>query len=125
MPNPYFTGEVEARWVHDYRGRADREMILLSDFSFTDSKGFTWVAEKGTSIDGSSIPKVLWWLVGNPLIGDHRRASVVHDAACQKQEKTSKEVAWMFYEAMLEDGFSWFWAKAYWLAVRYFGPQWS
>jgi hypothetical protein len=123
--NPFFTGEVEVRWLHDWAGKSDREMLLLSDFSFTDSTGYVWTAPAGTIVDGSSIPKCLWWLVGNPLIGDHRRASVVHDAACQKREKTSKAVAWMFYEAMRTDGFNWFWAKAYWLAVRYRGPQWS
>jgi hypothetical protein len=59
------------------------------------------------------------------MIGNHRRASVVHDAACIKKMRSSKLAAEMFYDAMVADGFNKVKAFLYWAAVRYFGPQWN
>jgi N-acetylmuramidase/Protein of unknown function (DUF1353) len=120
---PRYQGQVRTEWlVHD---KADREMKLLEDFSFTDSEGYTWKANKGDKIDGASIPQFLWSFVGSPFVGDYRRASVVHDVACQRKEKTSRDAHRMFYEAMLADGFPEASAMDFYTAVRLFGPQWE
>ena len=101
-------------------------MRILREFSFVDSAGYRWTARPGEVVDGASIPEVLWSkVVGTPFIGDYRRASVVHDVACNRHEKTSREVHRMFYEAMLEDGTSKERALLFYTAVRLFGPQWD
>jgi hypothetical protein len=64
-------------------------------------------------------------VVGTPFIGDYRRASVVHDVACERHEKTSRDAHRMFYEAMLTDGTSKPRALLFYTAVRLFGPQWD
>ena len=51
-------------------------MILLEDVSFT-SKGKIWTAPAGSVIDGASIPRFFWRVIGSPFIGYYRRASVV------------------------------------------------
>ncbi len=119
-----FIGDVEARWLVE--DGADRKMILLAPFAFKDGGGFTWQAEPGDEIDGASIPEVIWSkLVGTPFIGDYRRASVVHDVACEKHIKSSKEAHRMFYDAMLKDGTNPTRALLFYMAVRVFGPKWK
>lgn len=118
-----YQGEVRTEWL--VQEKADRDMKLLEDFSFTDSEGYTWKASKGDTINGASIPQFLWSLVGSPFTGDYRRASVIHDVACHKKEKPSRNVHRMFYEAMLADGFPEASAQQFYAAVRLFGPQWE
>jgi hypothetical protein len=121
---PHFEGEVETRWL--IHGGADREMELLREFVFVDSTGYRWVAHPGEKVDGASIPQQVWTsVVGTPFIGDCRRATVVHDVACDRHEKTSREAHRMFYEAMLADGTVKERALMFYAAVRLFGPQWD
>lgn len=120
----HFEGNVDARWLID--PGADRSMQLLADFSFVDSSGFKWEAKAGDIVDGASIPEAVWSeVVGTPFIGDYRRASVVHDVACDQHIKTSKDAHRMFYEAMLADGTAPARALLFYTAVRLFGPQWE
>jgi hypothetical protein len=119
----HFEGDVEARWLVEEG--PDRRMVLVSAFTFVDSTGYRWEAKAGEIIDGASIPKELWnQVVGTPFTGDYRRAAVVHDVACARREKTSKEVHRMFYEAMICDGTDKTRALLFYTAVRLFGPQW-
>ena len=121
---PHFEGDVDTRWL--VHGGADREMELLSEFAFIDSQGYRWAAHRGERVDGASIPDQVWsTVVGTPFIGDYRRASVVHDVACERHEKTSREAHRMFYEAMLADGTEKARALLFYTAVRLFGPQWD
>jgi hypothetical protein len=121
---PHFEGDVETRWL--VHGGADREMELLREFAFVDSKGYRWVAHSGEKVDGASIPEQVWSTVaGTPFIGEYRRASVVHDVACDRHEKTSREAHRMFYEAMRTDGTEKARALLFYTAVRLFGPQWD
>ncbi len=119
-----FEGEVQTRWL--VHSGEDRKMELLAPFAFIDSADVRWKAETGDTIDGASIPAAIWSkLIGTPFIGDYRRASVVHDVACTKKLRTSKEAHRMFYEAMLADGTDKSRAKMFYLAVRLFGPRWG
>ncbi len=120
----HFEGNVDARWLID--PGTDRTMQLLADFAFLDSTNFKWEAKAGDKIDGASIPEAIWSeIVGTPFIGDYRRASIVHDVACEKHIKTSRDAQRMFYEAMLVDGTSPARALMFYTAVRLFGPHWE
>lgn len=124
MTVPRFEGDVDARWLRQ-PDADDRDMTLLTDFAFIDSRGVEWRAPAGACIDGASIPEPLWsQLIGTPYIGDYRRASVVHDVACQERTRPHEEVHYMFYEAMLCDGVSPERALLMYTAVRTFGPKW-
>ena len=76
-------------------------------------------------INGASIPKTLWSVVGPPFVGDYRRASVVHDVACEERSAPHEEVHRMFYHAMRADGVSWRKANIMYQAVKRFRPTWS
>src|SRR5262249_10840000 len=96
-----FQGEVIAKWSRDPPLEA-RNMSLMADFSYIEPTRppTVWPAAKGRCIDGASIPEFLWSLVGSPFTGIYRRASVVHDIACQDKPLTSDRAHYMFYLAM-------------------------
>ena len=111
------TGDEKPKTVWEFHKehewRADRQMTLLKDFSFIDSKGEEWTAPKNYKIDGASIPRFLWPVpgFGTPFVNDFRRSSVIHDYYCDKNytqvnKKTHEEVDQVFYEMMLADGLS-------------------
>lgn len=119
----HFEGEVQAEWLR-HEGD-DRRMRLLAPFAFVDDGGTRWVAPAGDEIDGASIPRFLWTLAGGPFVGDYRRASVLHDVACQRRTAPSKDVHRMFYEAMRCDEVPDEIALKFYTAVRLFGPRWE
>ena len=101
-----FSGEPATLWRT--QPGVDRDMELLDDFWFRDRAGRQWDAPKGTTIDGASIPRALWTLVGSPYTGEYRRASVVHDVACEAagsgDSPARRAADRMFYEACRAGG---------------------
>jgi hypothetical protein len=128
MAQAYFEGDVRTLWlVEDAVGddEADRRMQVLEDFAFVDPNGVRWLAPAGSKIDGASIPRMLWSIAGDPYIGRYRRASVLHDVACDDRTRPAKVVHRMFYDAMIADGASEAQAVEFYTAVRLFGPHWD
>ena len=119
----YFEGRVRTEWLH--HDGDDRDMLVLEPFAFTDSTGVRWTAGAGDLVNGASIPRIFWTLVGSPFVGDYRRASVLHDVACRKKTGVSRDVHRMFYEAMRADGVDGDTALKMYTAVRLFGPNWE
>ena len=117
-----FIGEVQTEWLK--HNGPDRSMRLLADFVFIDDNTIHWVALTGSVIDGASIPEIFWRTAGTPFIGDYRRASVLHDVACQQKTRPHTDVHRMFYDAMITDGVPTALAQQMYTAVRLFGPKW-
>jgi hypothetical protein len=57
-------------------------MRTVLDFGLLDVDGKHWLVPRGTSVDGSSIPKELWPLLADPWKGKYRHAIVAHDYFC-------------------------------------------
>jgi hypothetical protein len=114
-----FLGHVKSEWLTD-----GREMLLTAPFSYVDSVKLEWRAPAGARIDGASIPRVFWSLVGGPFEGKYRDASVVHDYETCIRLRPWRAVHRMFYEAMLTRGEAKARAKLMYFAVYHFGPRW-
>ncbi len=114
-----FTNTVKVEWLED-----GRFMRLLETVDFIDSQGKRWTARKGSVIDGASIPRFAWRVIGSPFVGKYRRASVIHDVYCVNRSQPAQAVHDMFREAMLADGVSKTKAFAMYQAVDKFGPRW-
>jgi hypothetical protein len=73
--------------------------------------------------NGANIPAWAWPLIGAPLTGDFRRASILHDWECVQRTPRSEDVHARFYRAMRADGVGWFRVTAMYRVVRRFGPR--
>jgi hypothetical protein len=115
-----FVGEVVAKWLAN-----GRDMELTESFSYVDAHGAPWTVPKGAVVDGASIPRALWSIVGAPFSGKYRKASVVHDYFCQQMSRPWKDVHQVFYEASLSEGNTVSHAKLMYGAVYAWGPRWE
>lgn len=99
--------------------------LLLKDFSFLDPNGLSWVVPEGWEVDGASIPKFAWSIVGGPLSGKYLHASIIHDRYCDTKTRTAHDTHRNFLYGMLANGVSDVKAKTMYWAVRTFGPNWK
>lgn len=119
------------QWGH-YEGplraefeRKSRDIVLLRDFIYSDPQGKIWKAPAGSRVDGASIPQPFWSVIGGPLDGPYREASVIHDVACQARDKPWEDAHLTFYYAMRCSGVGVRRAKVMYWAVYHFGPRWG
>jgi len=116
---PYFIGRPVTEWLAD-----GRLMRMKEPFTFVDASGLQWDVYEGTTIDGSSIPRMIWPMTGSPFVGRHRDASIPHDLFCRIRTRPSKMVHRMYYDACIASGVSGRSAKMKYWGVRRFGPKW-
>ena len=116
----YYTGAPETRWNPD-----GRSMTLLSELRYTDPHGLVWVAPAGSTVDGASIPRSLWSVMGGPFEGKYRNASVLHDAAYDQRNRPWQDCDRMFYNAMRCSGVGAVEAKTIFYALYRFGHHWK
>ena len=115
-----FPTTAKSEWLPD-----GRTMRLLEDFAYIDKNGKAWAANKGDEVDGASIPQMFWTVVGSPLTGKYRDASIVHDVECDRRSDDCDAVHRMFYEACLCRGVTPNDAMILYGAVFHFGPRWA
>jgi len=118
-----FVGRVAVEWLDDQSD--SRDMRLLEQFAFVDPTGKVWAVPKGAVINGASIPRLFWSLVGPPFVGAYRRASVIHDYYCDVRSEPWLAVHRMFFEASLAGGVPEATAKIMYVAIYGAGPRWS
>ena len=97
---------------------------LLSPISYVAANDEAWPVPADTVVDGASIPRLFWTLIGGPFEGKYRNASIVHDCYCDTRERSSRGTHRMFYSAMRCSGVSPTKAKIMFYAVYRFGPRW-
>lgn len=107
-------------WLDD-----GRNMRLKRPFGFVEEGGREWPVPSETIVDGASIPRVFWSLIGGPFEGPYRNASVVHDYYCDVQTRPWRDTHRVFLEAMRCSGVSELRAKTMYYAVYRFGPRWT
>lgn len=116
-----FDNTVKVEWLeHD-----PRLMKLLETVRFKDSDGLIWTAPEGAIIDGASIPKFCWRIIGSPFVGLYRRASVIHDVYCVTKKRSWKMTHKCFHDMMLFDKVPPAKALLMYTAVYNLGPRWE
>jgi hypothetical protein len=119
-PWGYYSGEIVTRWNAD-----GRRMTLLEELRYTDPNGIVWIAPAGSVVDGASIPRSLWSLMGGPFEGKYRNASVLHDVSYGQRNRPPQDCDRMFYNAMRCSGVSAVEAKTMYYALLRFGWHWK
>lgn len=115
-----YSGRVKAEWLIK-----TRQMRLLEDFAFKGPDCRLWPVPKGAILDGASIPRIFWSVIGGPFDGRYRDGSVVHDYYCKVRTVPSDDVHEMFYHALLANGVDSATAGLMYYAVSWFGPRWQ
>src|SRR5947207_12723095 len=116
----YFDGDPVTKWNSD-----GRTMTLLTELRYTDPQGVVWVAPAGSVVDGASIPRYLWSVMGGPFEGQYRNASVLHDVAYEKHNRPWQDCDRMFYNAMRCSGVNAVEAKTMYYTLYKFGHHWK
>ena len=116
----HFNGEPVTKWNPD-----GRSMTLLTELRYTDPHGEVWVAPIGSVVDGASIPRYLWSIMGGPFEGQYRNASVLHDVAYGEHKRPWQDCDRMFYYAMRCSGVNAVQAKTMYYALFKFGHHWK
>ena len=102
-----------------------RRVRLNQPYSYIDPDGTRWDVPAKAIVDGASIPKVLWSIIGGPFEGKYRAASIIHDWYCDIRLRNWKDVHRMFYNAMLTSGVARVTANIMYAGVYAGGPRWS
>lgn len=128
LPLPASLNAQEGRFPNELHLKVERDgegFELLRDFTFVDAQKRNWTAPAGARVNGASIPQWLWSIVGSPMRGRYREASVIHDHFTSKKSRPWAQVHEVFYRAMLANGVPETQAKIMYAAVYRFGPRWS
>lgn len=118
--NPGYVGTLVL--TPDANGRS---MTLQAPYAFRDRACHLWRVPKGAAVDGASIPRWLWSVVGGPWDGAYRNASVIHDWHCVERTRPWRAVHRVFFDGMIASGVGSKKAKMMYLAVYYGGPRWD
>lgn len=102
-----------------------RKMRLVEEYRFRDAAGRDWTAPANAIVDGASIPRALWTLIGGPFEGKYRNASVIHDWYCDTRSRPWRDVHRVFHDAMRAAGVGGLRAKVMYAAVYHGGPRWD
>ena len=119
-PWGYYSASPITRWEPD-----GRNMTLISELRYTDPNGVVWIAPAGSVVDGASIPRSLWSIMGGPFEGKYRNASILHDVAYDEHNRPWQDCDRMFYSAMRCSGVNSVEAKTMYYALHKFGRHWK
>jgi hypothetical protein len=106
-------------------GDDGRSAHLLRALTYHGETGVEWPVPSGAWLDGASIPRAFWTIIGGPFEGKYREASIVHDHYCITHTRGWRDTHRMFHEAMLCRGVAGFQARIMFYAVYRFGPRWA
>lgn len=115
-----YSGEPAVKLLRD-----GGKVQLSEKFTYVDPIGVEWEVPKGAVVDGASIPRVLWSIVGSPFTGQYRDASIIHDYYCETKDRPWRSTHRVFYDAMVRSGTSPKRAQLMYFAVYRFGPRWT
>jgi hypothetical protein len=116
----HFEGKPQVEWLGD-----GRNVKLLTEIKFFDPSNTCWDVPTGAVVDGASIPRIFWPIVGGPFEGKYRDASIIHDWYCDRRTRTWQATHRVFYDAMIASGVADSKAKVMYFAVRWRGPRWE
>ena len=102
-----------------------RNVELTTPLTFYDPQELAWDVPKGAIVDGASIPRIFWSIMGGPFDAGYRDASIIHDWYCDKRLRTWQATHRVFYDAMIVSGVSPAKAKTMYFAVWWRGPRWE
>ncbi len=124
MPDPATFGSYQGLQPKVALLSDGQTVNLLSAFAFRTSDGVDWPVPVGVTLQGVSVPRVMWSLIGGPFEGRYRDASILHGYYSDLQSRAWRVTHHMFYAAARVSLVPEFQAKLMFYAVYRFGPRW-
>ena len=120
QPHGKFVGKVVLELIDS----TERKFRLKQPFLYVSKEGKQWQVPAGAKVDGASIPKAFYSVIGGPFSENYLEASVVHDHHCIIKQESWQDVHLAFYHGMRAKGVSQAKANIMYSAVYMFGPRW-
>jgi len=100
--------------------------VVTDPISYSNGLGETQTVPVGTQTDGATIPRILWGIVGHPLMSSYVKAAVVHDYHCTQAWASGdyhrRVIADSLFRYLLNQSGVGFWkASILYFAVRWWG----
>jgi hypothetical protein len=102
-----------------------RNAQLGADLVIIGPQGVRGAVPAGATVNGASIPRAFWPVIGGPFEGRYRDASIIHDWFCDRRIRTWQATHRVFHDAMIVSGVSAPKAKLMYFAVYWAGPRWE
>lgn len=103
----------------------DDQWSFAEDLVWVQDNGLTLTVPAGTAMNGASIPRAFWGLIGHPLETEFVYPAGLHDWECQTRRTPSPIVHQRFREALRAEGVGTIRRAAMYRAVRLFGPRFT
>jgi hypothetical protein len=97
-----------------------KRIRLVRDWYFLWGGKAYWIPA-GYTIDGASIPRLFWSIIGSPFAPELIAAALAHDWIYLVHILKRAEADEIFYQLLLQCGVSKWRARTMWAAVRSFG----
>ncbi len=117
-------GKFVGKVVLELIDSTERKFRLKQPFLYVSKDGKKWQVPAGAKVDGASIPKAFYSVIGGPFSENYLEASVVHDHHCIIKQESWQDVHLAFYHGMRAKGVSQAKANIMYSAVYMFGPRW-
>ncbi len=101
------------------------EWALADDLVFRDLYGVVCTVVGGTRLNGASIPKMIWPVIGHPFETDYVYPAALHDAQCGERMETDWLVHDRFFRALKAEKVAKWKANVMGYAVQQWGPTWT
>lgn len=116
---------VNVTFVEVDGGEGHRPGRLIDPITYNGPEARAWPVPGGSWLNGASIPRPLWPIVGSPYTGAYLEASIVHDHYCITKDRSWRDTHRMFHDAMRCSGVGKMRASVMFYAVYRFGPRWA
>ena len=116
---------VNVTFVEVDGGEGHRPGRLIDPIIYNGPEARAWPVPGGAWLNGASIPRPLWPIVGSPYTGAYLEASIVHDHYCITKDRSWRDTHRMFHDAMRCSGVGKTRASVMFYAVYRFGPRWA
>jgi hypothetical protein len=117
-----FEGRVVAEWSDDPFFPTLR---LKEELLFRQTGGDTWVVPAEATVDGRSMPKLFFSLIGDPWTSGFLKSAVTYDYAVKAKARRWKDAQRMFVEGAVVEGVHTIDAKAMYMLLHATGSRWA
>lgn len=100
-------------------------MRLKEELLFRQTGGGTWVVPANAIVDGRSMPKLFFSLIGHPFESGFLKTAITYDYAVKAKVRRWTDAQRMFVEGVVVEGVATIEAKAMYMLLHATGSRWA